>query len=303
MPIPDYQKIMLPLLQLTQTGERISIRQAVGKIAQEFGLSEMEVNQRLPSGNQRVFDNRVCWARTYLKKAGLLSSPQRGIIEITPEGKKVLLSSPSEITVTCLKKFPTFREFYSPQDPPLPDVTARENNNTSSSTPEEAVESSYLSLKNQLIEDIREKIAACSPAFFERMVVDILIGMGYGGSRKDAGQAIGQVGDEGIDGIINEDRLGLDVIYIQAKRWKGKIGRPEVQKFSGALQGKRAKKGVFITTSDFTTEAREFVTNIEAKIILLSGAQVAELLWENNIGITTSISYEVKKMDFDYFTE
>ena len=294
---------MLPLLQLTQTGERISIRQAVGKIAQEFDLSEMEVNQRLPSGNQRLFDNRVCWARTYLKKAGLLSSPQRGIIEITTEGKKVLLSSPSEITVAFLKKFPSFTEFYSPQENPLPDVTARENKNTFSSTPEEVLESSYLSLKNQLIEDIREKIAACSPAFFERMVIDILIGMGYGGSRKDAGQAIGQVGDEGIDGIINEDRLGLDVIYIQAKRWKGKIGRPEVQKFSGALQGKRAKKGVFITTSDFTTEAREFVTNIEAKIILLSGTQVAELLWENNIGITTSISYEVKKMDLDYFTE
>ena len=158
-------------------------------------------------------------------------------------------------------------------------------------------------LKFALLDDMIEKIKSCSPQFFERLVVDVLVRIGYGGSRKEAGKAIGQSGDEGIDGIINEDRLGLDVIYIQAKRWEGNVSRPEIQKFAGAQQGKRARKGIFITTSDFTAEAKEFVKNIDAKIILISGHQLADLMWVHNVGASSAAAYEVKRLDLDFFTE
>lgn len=302
MSIPDYQSIMLPLLRLAGKQTTISVRDAIELISDEFKLTKDERSTLLPSGKQEIIVNRVGWARTYMKKAGLLSSPARGMIEITERGKQVLAEKLQTINVAYLSKFPEFEAFRAIQ-------SEKEEDSTSSivtlesGTPEEQLEQSYQELKKSLLDDIIQRVKSCSPQFFEKLVVDTVVKMGYGGSRKEAGKAIGQSGDEGIDGIINEDRLGLDVIYLQAKRWEGNVSRPEIQKFAGALQGKRAKKGIFITTSDFTSEAKEFVKNIDAKIILISGSQLAELMWEYNIGVSSAATYEVKRLDLDFFTE
>jgi len=300
MSIPDYQSVMLPLLKLVGRYGQIKMSDVTQLIADEFRLTEEERRELLPSGKQPIIQNRVAWARTYLKKAGLLDSPQRGVIVISDRGKKVLSENPKTIDVIFLRQFPEFLDFRnsSHQEDEASSIV-----NLSQGTPEEILEESYSQLKSQLLAEMIEKVKLCSPRFFESLVVDTIVKMGYGGSLKDAGRAIGQSGDEGIDGIINEDRLGLDVIYLQAKRWEGNISRPEIQKFAGALQGKRAKKGIFMTTSDFTSEAREFVKQIDAKIILISGKQLAELMWEYSIGLNTTTTYEVKKLDLDYFSE
>ena len=303
MAIPDYQSIMLPLLRLVANEGPVRTKDAVGKISTLFNLTENEKAELLPSGNQRIIDNRVGWSRTYLKKAGLLLYPQRGVLEITDRGKQVLQNPPDAINARFLRQFPEFVEFQSASGSSGESEIKELTGSVQVHTPEELLESSFQSLKRQLLDDILEKIMNCSPNFFETLVVDVLVTMGYGGSRKDAGKAFCKSGDEGIDGIINEDRLGLDVIYIQAKRWQGVIGRPEIQKFAGALQGKRAKKGVFITTSDFTSDAKEFVRNIDAKIVLMSGRELCNLIWEHNIGVSTAVIYEVKRLDSDYFVD
>jgi restriction system protein len=305
MAIPDYQTVMLPLLKIAEAKSPISVKAAIDLISEEFRLTPEERATLLPSGKQEIIVNRVGWARTYMKKAGLLSSPQRGVMAITDRGKQVLAEKPATINVAFLSRFPEFEEFRSVEhskengtDSKKPVVVAADT-----STPEELLEDSYQELKASLLDELLDKVKSCTPQFFERLVVDTIVRMGYGGSRKEAGKAIGQSGDEGIDGIINEDRLGLDVIYLQAKRWEGNVSRPEIQKFAGALQGKRAKKGIFITTSDFTSEAKDFVKHIDAKIILISGRQLADLMWEHNIGVSSAASYEVKKMDLDFFNE
>lgn len=223
-------------------------------------------------------------------------------MEITKRGKDVISKNPTKIDVKFLEQFQEFLDFMNLSDD---EETLKENTSivTKDGTPEEILEASYGQLKNQLLAELLDKVKICSSQFFETLVVNTIVKMGYGGSLKDAGKAIGQSGDEGIDGIINEDRLGLDVIYLQAKRWEGNVSRPEIQKFAGALQGKRAKKGIFITTSDFTAEAKEFVRNIDAKIILISGKQFAELMWEHSIGMSSAAIYEIKKLDLDYFFE
>ncbi len=232
-----------------------------------------------------------------------LALPQRGIMEITERGEKVLSENPPHINVKYLERFPEFVEFRTVNENDESPKTVTQDVEVSSGTLEEVLEASHAQLKNQILVEIVERMKAATPQFFENLVVDTVVRMGYGGSLKGAGKAIGKSGDEGIDGVINEDRLGLDVIYLQAKKWEGNISRPEIQKFAGALQGKRAKKGIFITTSDFTNEAKEFVKNIDAKIILISGRQMAELMWEHNIGMNTAASYEIKKLDLDYFTD
>ena len=255
----------------------------------------------LTSGKQSIIYNRVGWARTYLQKAGLLSLPQRGFMDITERGRQVLSEKPEAITIRYLDRFPEFVEFrsMSGEDESIPqDVSP-----LAQKTPNEALLEAHTRLKAQVLLDIVDRIKACPPQFFERLVVDLVVKMGYGGSYEDAGRAIGATGDEGIDGIINEDRLGLDVIYLQAKRLSANVGRPEVQKFAGALQGKRAKKGILITTSDFSSDAREFVKTIESKIILISGQQLAELMWEYGVGFSREASYEVNTIDTDYFDQ
>jgi restriction system protein len=306
MAIPDYQTVMLPLLKQVALKGPTKIRDARLVLADEFKLTDSERAALLPSGKQPVFDNRVGWASTYLRKAGLLRDPRRGVMEITERGLAVLAENPQTINVKYLEQFEEFIAFRDGGRGDESETGASLSSNNprpEHGTPEEVLEEAHAELRNQVLDDIVDRIKLSSPQFFEELVVDLIVKMGYGGSRIDAGKAVGKSGDEGIDGIINEDRLGLDVIYLQAKRWQGNVSRPEVQKFTGALQGKRAKKGILITTSDFTSEAREFVKNIDTKIILISGRQLAELMWEFNLGLGIIGNYEVKKLDLDYFSE
>lgn len=307
MSIPDYQTLMLPLLKLVADGKERKFRDAVEDLALQFQLNSEERAEMLPSGTAPVFDNRVGWARTYLKQAALIESPKRGQLKITDLGTQLLKENPPKINAAFLHRYPSFKEFLSrkktKQQTNDPVVTQVDPNSTLDSvdTPEDVLASAYEAIRANLEADLLEQVKSCSPAFFERLVVDLLVKMGYGGNRQEAGKAIGQSGDEGIDGIINEDKLGLDVIYIQAKKWNSTVGRPEIQKFAGALQGQRAKKGVFITTATFSTEAREYAAKIDSKIILIDGEHLATLMFDNNIGASNAGMYEVKKLDSVYF--
>jgi restriction system protein len=305
MPIPDFQAIMLPLLQYASDGKEHSLRDAITYLADIFNLSDEERKELLASGQQAVFDNRVGWARTYLKKADLLVSPKRGYFQITDKGKDVLIQNPGEINIKFLNKFPGFIEFKTTKkDNDKLDSEITEIIEISETTPQESIEFGYQKIRKELELELLNRVKSCSPDFFERLVVDLLVRMGYGGSRRDAGRAIGKSGDGGIDGIIKEDKLGLDIVYIQAKRWDNTVvGRPEIQKFVGALHGQRARKGVFITTSRFSQEAREYVSIIDSKIVLIDGEELAQLMIDNHVGVSTVSIYEIKKIDSDYFTD
>jgi restriction system protein len=297
--IPLYQEIMLPLLQLLGDKQEHSLRQAIDSLARQFNLSQEEQRELLPSGKQAVFDNRVGWARTYMKKAGLIESTRRGFFRITDRGLQVLKQRPARVDVKFLEQFEEFRAFRAIRRE-KPTESGEEG---PEATPEEAVANAYQDLKNSLANDLLQQLKASSPPQFENIVIDLLVAMGYGGSKPEAAKAIGRSGDEGIDGIINEDRLGLDVIYIQAKRWEGIVGRPEIQKFAGALQGQHAKRGIFITTSNFSKEATDFASRVDNKIILLDGDTLVKYMIDHNVGVAPSVNYEVKKIDLDYFTE
>lgn len=303
MPIPDYQSLMLPLLRFAADGDDHTTREAVEVLANEFQLTPAERNELLASGQQAIFNNRVGWANSYLKKSMLLESPRRGTLRITTRGKEILKENPPRIDVRFLERFPEFIEF---RDTPRnnrgigtaePVVAATEQ------TPEESLELAHQNLRLSLAQDILTRILSCSPTFFERLVVELLVKMSYGGSRRDAGERIGQSGDGGIDGIIKEDRLGLDTIFIQAKRWQGSVGRPEIQKFVGALQGQRAKKGVFITTSSYTSEAIDYASRIDTKVVLIDGQLLSDLMMDFDVGVSVSASYVIKRIDSDYFEE
>lgn len=269
MAIPDYQSIMLPLLGFASDTAEHSLREAIEGLAEKFGLTDTERKELLPSGQQPTFDNRVAWARTYISKAGLLEPTRRGYFRITRRGTEVLAKGLPEINVKFLEQFPEFIEFRSKRREREEATGTVETENLQTSA--ELLETAHQKLQEDLSTELLRIVKECSPTFFERLVIDLLVKMGYGGTRTEAGRAIGRSGDEGIDGIINEDRLGLDVIYIQAKRWQGQVGRPEVQKFAGALQGHRAKKGIFITTSAFTKDAEDYVAKIDSKIVLING--------------------------------
>jgi restriction system protein len=304
MAIPDYQAIMLPMLQVLGDRKTYLLRELVEIIAKKFSLSEEEKRLLLPSGKQAMFYNRVGWARTYLKKAGLIESPKKGLLCITNRGKEVLQENPARIDVEYLKRFDDFLSFRQLRhDKPIAVKPIGVEKDVPDETPEETLESAYQALKENLAGELLEMVKKCTPDFFEQLVVDLLVKMGYGGSRREAGQAIGRAGDEGIDGIIKEDRLGLDIIYVQAKRWENVVGRPEIQKFAGALQGQRARKGIFITTAFYTRDALDYVKNIETKIILIDGAQLTELMIDHGVGVTTEVIYELKRIDSDYFSE
>lgn len=296
MSIPDFQTLMLPLLESLADGTEHSNREVSTAIANRYRLTPDEMQQMLPSGNSKVFTNRVAWAKAYLKRAGLIESPTRGSVRVTQKGKEILAQPPTEINVKFLRKFPSF-DWHKPK----PDNHPRETDETDTRTPEELLESSYQTLKEKLADELLERVKACSPEFFERLVVGLLVAMGYGGV--DAGEVIGRPGDGGVDGVIKEDKLGLDVVYIQAKRWEGSVGRPEVQKFAGSMEGFRARKGVVITTSSFAKNAHEYVERIERKIVLIDGARLAELMIDYGIGVETARSNVVKKVDLDYFVD
>ena len=297
---------MLPLLRLASDGREHRFRDAVEQLASEFGITVVERAELLPSGTAPIFDNRVGWARTYLKQAGLLLSPKRGLFQITEAGRALLAENPPQIDAALLDRYEPFREFKSRRrDKSEGDVDRAIKPSlqepATDQTPEDALAAAYQKFRRNIEGELLEQVKATSPAFFERLVIDLLVAMGYGGSRQDAGRAIGRSGDEGIDGIIKEDKLGLDVIYVQAKRWEGTVGRPEIQKFAGALQGQRANKGVFITTSEFSREAEEYANVISSKIILIDGARLAGLMVDHNVGVAPVGLYELKRVDSDYF--
>ncbi len=303
MAIPDYQTLMLPLLKVAADGKVHTKRDAVNELAQRFELTEEERKELLPSGSQAVFDNRIGWARTYLKKAMLIQYPQRGHFQITDRGKSVLAQNPPVINVAFLRQFPEFLEFQGPQRISA-DAEPPESPESLSETPEELVASGYLKLRKQLESELLGRVKSAPPDFFERLVVRLITAMGYGGSLVDAGKAIGKSGDGGIDGVIKEDKLGLDLIYLQAKRWESaSVGRPEIQKFVGALHGKRARKGIFLTTSTFTKDAHEYAEGLETKVILIDGVQLAELMFDYGVGVQTESTYVVKRMDSDFFED
>jgi len=307
MAIPDFQSIMLPLLQFCADSKEHTNRDAIDHLAKDFDLSEEEQKELLPSGRQAIFHNRVAWARAYMKMAKLIENTQRGVFRITARGNDVLQKKPHKIDISFLMQFPEFAERRKAEQNKLKkkkdESTTSIEAPDSSITPEEQIEVAYENLKDNLTSEILSQLKDASPSFFEKVVVEVLVKMGYGGSRKDAGEAIGKSGDEGIDGIIKEDRLGLDIIYIQAKKWENTVSRPEIQKFAGALQGKRAKKGIFITTSDFSRSCEEYVAAIDSKIILIDGQRLAQLMIDFNVGVTTEAIYELKRVDADYFAE
>lgn len=304
MAIPDYQACMLPLLRQVADGAEHRLKDVVTTLAADFNLTADEINEFLPSGQQPVFINRIGWARTYLKKAGLLVAPRRGYFAISPRGLEVLRENPPSINVKYLERFPAFLDFKTARkDVPEEPSSPAQLEVPLGQTPHEALEGAYERLRSELAGEILQALKGADPALFENIVVELLVKMGYGGSRKDAGRAIGRSGDEGIDGIIKEDHLGLDNVYIQAKRWEGTVGRPEVQKFAGALQGQRARKGIFITTSDYSKEAYDYVSRIESKIVLMDGKTLSYLMIDFGVGVASVSTYEVKKIDLDYFTE
>lgn len=303
--IPDYQSLMLPLLKLVSDRQEHKYRDLIENLATEFQVTDEERKELLASGNQAIFDNRVGWAKTYLKKAGLLDSPKRATFVITQIGLDTLKKNPDRIDAKFLRQFPAFLEF---QNASRNDNDSEEEIviiETNEQTPEENLDKAYQRIRKSLASELLNRVVELSPTFFERLVVELLVKMGYGGSIKDAGKAIGKSGDEGIDGTIKEDKLGLDIIYIQAKRWKpgNVVGRPELHKFVGALAGQGAKKGIFITTSNFTKEALEYTPKNETKIVLIDGEQLAQLMIDYNLGCTTQQIYELKKIDSDYFGE
>lgn len=293
---------MLPVLRLLKTGQELppaDIREAV---AAEFSLREAELKELLPSGRQTTFANRVAWALAYLKQAGMVHSPRRGIYRITDRGREVLAAPPTRIDIPFLQQYPEFQAFRSSaedtQAPAAPASAA-----AATLTPDEQMRAGYERLRESLAGLLLERARQGSPKFFESLVVDLLVAMGYGGSRADAAAVVGRGGDEGIDGIIKEDKLGLDTIYIQAKRWAGTVGRPEIQRFAGALQGQRARKGVFITTSGYTAEARAYVATLQTTIVLIDGLQLAQLMLDHGIGVTEAGSFPLWKLDEDYFAD
>lgn len=298
--IPDYQTCMLPLLKYAADNKEHKLADAVEDLSDQFGLTAEERKELLPSKTQEVIFNRIGWARTYMKKAGLLEDTRRGVFKITDRGQAVLGENLERLSTKYLRKFDEFNEFqrkHNEKD------SKSENDVISDATPEEMLEAGYTKLSENLVDDILVNIAKCSPSFFEHLVIDLLVHMGYGGSFSEAAQVVGKSGDEGIDGIIKEDKLGLDTIYIQAKRWKGVVGRPEIQKFAGALLGQKASKGVFITTSSFTKETEEYTASVDRKVVLIDGQKLASLMIEHNVGISTVRTFEIKRIDSDYFEE
>ncbi len=304
MPIPDFQSIMLPLLKILADGKVYKYREIIEALVREFQVTEAERKEMLPSGQQEIFANRVSWAKTYLKKAGLIDSPQRATFVISEKGKEILSQNPARIDAKFLRQFPEFQEF-NRVNKQNETITLERNLSTSDQeqNPEELLENSYQEIRQALATDLLFILRKLSPDAFEKLVVELLVKMGYGGSIRDAGKAVGKSGDQGIDGIIKEDRLGLDIIYIQAKRWadNNAVGRPEIQKFVGALAGQGAKKGIFITTSYFTQEALEYAPRNEIKIVLIDGEELSQLMIDYNLGVSTQKIYEIKRIDHDYF--
>lgn len=300
MAVPDFQSLMLPLLRIAEDGKEHTLAEARDLLAAELGLSSADTAERLPSGRQARFANRVAWAKVYLQRGGLLLSSRRGCFHLSERGRDVLKKPPQRIDIKFLEQFPEFAEFRTKRKPEE-GVSEDPSQETGVETPEEILESAHTKINDSLAAEVLARVKSAPPDFFEKLVVELLLKMGYGGSRDNAGRAVGRSGDEGIDGVINEDRLGLDIVYLQAKRWEGTVGRPEIQKFVGALHGKRAKKGVFITTGSFSDEASAYVEHIDPKIVLIDGRRLAGLMIDFEVGVSTIRTYHIKQVDSDFF--
>lgn len=297
MSIPGLQSLILPFLNILKDRNEHTLTEIRETLSDHFQLTEAERNESLSSGRRSKFDNRIRWVRTFLRKAGLLEIVARATYKLTERGAEILKNNPSEINAQFIEEFPEFQEFQTVTKP------NGQKEEVSQQTPEEVLESSYQKIRNGLAEEILDVILTCSPKFFEKLVVDLLLAMGYGGFRKEAGHTVGKSGDAGIDGFIHEDKLGLDVVYIQAKRWEGTVGRPVVQSFAGSLEGFKARKGVFITTSRFSKDALEYVKMIEKKIVLINGEELAQLMIDHGVGVDEVAVYKISRIDMDYFSE
>lgn len=302
MTIPDYQSAMRPALECLADGESHTAAAVRDYVARVFETTDEERRELVPSGKKGLFADRVSWAITYMKKAGLLQASGRGVYQITERGNQVLQSHPARIDNEVLEGFSEFVAWRDRSAAGRPRQVTKEPRD-SEQTPEEQLDSAYLDLRASIEAEVLEQIASMSPEFFERLVVELLVAMGYGGNLRDAGQAIGRSGDGGIDGVIKEDQLGLDVIHIQAKRWQNTVGRPQIQAFAGSLDGVRARKGVFITTSNFSAEAEEYVSRIDKRIVLIDGERLARLMYDHGVGVTPVGSYHIMRLDLDYFIE
>lgn len=310
MPIPEFNEIKAPALQFFAADARLhKISEVFSALAEHFHLTEEEKNELLPSGTQRRWHNRANWACYDLFRAGLLDRPKKGLYIVTEAGKALAAQNPQSIDRDFLMQYPQFVQFAQSSSNKKtdsidkPDVAAASSFNTRLETPEERIDAAYQLLNSTLRKELLEQVKRMDPFRFEHLVVDLLVAMGYGGSREEAAQVTKASGDEGIDGIINEDRLGLDVIYIQAKRWQQPIGRKEIQSFVGALAGQQAHKGVFITTSSFINTAIAYAKQVPQKVILIDGDKLTDLMVKHNIGVALSHAYEVKHIDSDYFEE
>jgi restriction system protein len=300
--IPDFQSFMLPLLEFIGKNDDVSMKILKEGMIKRFNITNEEQEQKTPNGKQFTYYNRIAWAISYLKMAGLIFYPQRGIYKISDQGKNVLKNPPTKISIAYLKQFEGFTKNRNPVKTKKVNIDDTEQEITEK-TPDELFELSYTQIINNLKEQLKQKISECNPYFFEQIVLDLLLKMGYGGSENDSGELTQKSADEGIDGIIKEDKLGLDKIYIQAKKWEKSVGRPEIQKFVGALQGKRAKKGVFITTSEFSKDAYDYVNNLDVAVILIDGEKLSQYMVENELGISLKHNYKIYSIDNDYFEE
>jgi len=302
--IPDFQTVMLPFLQILSDKKEHLTRDIVTAVSDKFNLTKEERNYLLPSGTSRVINNRVGWARTYLSKAGLIAQTRRGAYLITDLGLELLQSQPGKVDVKMLSKYPAFDEWQRGYSGGAShEVKTEEKIEQLGSTPLEIIEDAFYKIQDDLAFELLTKIKSCTADFFEQLVVDLVLSMGYGGSRKDAGEVTGKSGDGGIDGIINEDKLGLSRIYIQAKKWEGTVPIDKVRDFAGALSSQKTNKGIMITTSTFPASAYEFVSRSNYTIILIDGKKLAELMIEYNLGVAAKEKFEVKKIDNDYFEE
>ena len=306
MPVPGFQDLMLPVLREYADGQQRSTRDVRDRLAPLLGLTLADVAELLPNGRQTRYANRIAWAHSYLKQAVLLESPQRGAYHITERGRGVVAAPPARLDIAYLMQFPemvAFRVRRSDAEEAAAGGAVGRAVAEAELTPDEQIRAGYASLRSALAEQLLERVKGVSPDFFEELVVALLVKMGYGGSHEDAAKVVGRSGDGGIDGIIKEDRLGLSNIYLQAKRWDSTVGRPTIQQFAGALQGQRARKGVLLTTSNFSRDAVDYAKGLQNTIVLIDGAQLAQLMIDYGVGVSEVETVRLKRLDEDYFTE
>lgn len=304
MAVPKFDELFKPFLEFASDGEVHSVSDAREEIAKRLNLTEDDLSEMISNGRVSKFAAFLGWVKAYLKQAELIEDVKRGHFKVTQRGLDVLRENPRPFDSKYLMKFEEFRRFQNRKKQATDDKGDASSNGISVQvSPEEQIESAFSEIKDKLSDELLVTVKSCSSAFFERLIVDVLIAMGYGGSRKEAGQSVGKSGDGGIDGIIKEDRLGLENIYLQAKRWEGSVGSPEIHKFVGALHGKQATKGVFVTTSNFTREAMEYAKAIGTNVILIDGEKLTDYMIEFNVGVSHVMRYEIKRVDNDYFDE